>query len=46
MVYPKAIRNADRFHVNRYITEALQEVRKMVQMDLAPQAKKQLKSQL
>ena len=27
-VYPSAIRIADRFHVNRYVTEALQMVRK------------------
>ena len=27
-IYPSAIRIADRFHVNRYVTEALQLVRK------------------
>ncbi len=29
-VYPNAIRIADHFHVNRYITDALQEIRKRV----------------
>lgn len=29
-VYPNAIRIADRFHVNRYITEALQEIRRRI----------------
>ena len=34
--FPNAIRIADRFHVNRYVTEALQEVRRMVQIDSRP----------
>lgn len=42
-VYPEAIRIADRYHVNRYVTHALQLVRKEVQKNLAPHAKKQLK---
>ncbi len=42
-VYPNAIRIADRFHVNRYVTEALQKIRKQVQKTLAPHAKKRLK---
>lgn len=42
-VYPSAIRIADRFHVNRYVTETLQLVRKQVQKDLTPRARQQLK---
>lgn len=42
-VYPAAIRIADRFHVNRYVTEALQNVRKDVQKKLSPRARKHLK---
>ncbi|HEY4549327.1 MAG TPA: ISL3 family transposase [Bacillus sp. (in: firmicutes)] len=42
-VYPSATRIADRFHVNRYVTEALQLVRKEVQKDLTPRARQQLK---
>lgn len=42
-VYPSAIRIADRFHVNRYVTEALQVVRKQVQKGLSPRARQQLK---
>lgn len=42
-VYPTAIRIADRFHVNRYIMEALQLVRKQVQKTLSPFARMQLK---
>lgn len=42
--FPHAIRIADRFHVIRYVTEALQEVRRMVQIDLSSQAKRRLKS--
>ena len=41
--YPAAIRIADRYHVNRYVTEALQTVRKSVQKELSPFAKKDLK---
>jgi len=37
--YPQAIRIADRFHVNRYVTETLQAARKQV----APQEKTDLK---
>lgn len=42
-MYPGAIRIADRYHVNRYVTEALQTVRKSVQKQLSPFAKKDLK---
>jgi transposase len=42
-VYPDAIRIADRFHVNRYVTDALQNVRKDVQKSLSPRARKHLK---
>ncbi len=42
-MYPSAIRIADRYHVNRYVTEALQTVRKSVQKELPPRAKKELK---
>lgn len=41
--FPQAIRVADRFHVNRYVTEAMHDVRKEVQKTLAPHARKQLK---
>lgn len=41
--FPQAIRIADRFHVNRYVTDAMHEVRKEVQKALSPQARKQLK---
>lgn len=42
-MYPNAIRIADRFHVNRVVTNALQHVRKHVQKDLSPFAKTDLK---
>lgn len=42
-VYPSAIRIADRFHVNRYVTEALQLVRKHVQKNLSSFARVHLK---
>ena len=42
-MYPNAIRIADRFHVNRYVTDALQTIRKEVQHSLASRAAKQLK---
>ncbi len=42
-VYPSAIRIADRFHVNRYVTEALQLVRKQVQKTLSSRARQRLK---
>lgn len=42
-VFPKAIRIADRFHVVRYVIEALHTIRKEVQKHLAPYAKEQLK---
>ena len=42
-MYPAAIRIADRYHVNRYVTEALQTVRKSVQKELSPFAKKDIK---
>jgi len=41
--FPQAIRIADRFHVNRYVTNAMHEVRKEVQKTLNPNARKQLK---
>lgn len=40
---PSAIRIADRYHVNRYVTEALQTVPKSVQKELLSCAKKDLK---
>lgn len=42
-MYPNAIRIADRFHVNRYVTDALQNMRKYVQKSLSPFAKADLK---
>lgn len=42
-MYPSAIRIADRFHVNRYVTDALQTMRKHVQKSLSPFAKADLK---
>jgi transposase len=42
-MYPCAIRIADRFHVNRYVTEALQTIRKQVQSTLSTHASKRLK---
>jgi len=42
-MFPAAIRIADRYHVNRYVTEALQAVRKSAQKRLNPFAKKDLK---
>lgn len=42
-MFPAAIRIADRYHVNRYVTEALQAVRKSVQKRLNAFAKKDLK---
>lgn len=41
--FPQAIRIADRFHVNRYVTDAMHAVRKEVQQKLSTQARKQLK---
>lgn len=41
--YPTAIHIADRFHVNRYVTDALQTMRKHVQKSLSPFAKADLK---
>jgi transposase len=41
--FPKAIRVADRFHVNRYILDALNEIRRRVSKELAPQARLALK---
>ncbi|WP_341301628.1 transposase [Lysinibacillus sp. FSL H8-0500] len=46
MMYPAAIRIAERYHVNRYVTEALQAVQKFVQKQLAPFSKKDLKQYL
>lgn len=42
-VYPFAIPIADRFHVDWYVTETLQIVRKQVQKDLSSRACQQLK---
>ena len=42
-MYPHTIRIADRFHVNRYVTEALQHVRKHIPKDLSPSAKADVK---
>lgn len=42
-MYPNAIRIADRFHVNRYVTDALQNTRKLVQKSLSPFAKADVK---
>ena len=40
--FPDAIRVADRFHVNRYIMDALNEVRRRVAKSLTPNARKEL----
>lgn len=45
-MFPEAIRIADRYHVNRYVTEALQAVRKSVQKEVSPFAKKDLKQHI
>ncbi|OMF26761.1 ISL3 family transposase [Paenibacillus sp. FSL H8-0548] len=42
--FPRAIRIADRFHVHGYVIEALQEVRKTVQITLSPRARAVLKT--
>ncbi|SFP68444.1 Transposase [Salibacterium halotolerans] len=42
-IYPSAIRIADRYHVNRYVTEALQHIRKTEQKKLTPHAGRHLK---
>jgi transposase len=42
-VFPSAIRIADRFHVNSYVIDALQAVRKNISNDLSPASKKLLK---
>lgn len=42
-VFLHAIRVADRFHVNRYITEALQAVRRRVSLTLTPESRNYLK---
>ena len=42
--FPDAIRIADRFHVHRYVVEAVQAVRKTVQSTLSPRAKANLKA--
>jgi transposase len=41
--FPGAIRVADRFHVNRYILDALNEIRRRVSKELMPQARMNLK---
>lgn len=42
-VYPNAIRIADRFHVNGYVTDALHDVRRQVQKSIPSRASKELK---
>lgn len=42
-VFPNAIRIADRFHVNRYITDALHAIRKRISKTLPSQQAKELK---
>ncbi|MCM3337774.1 ISL3 family transposase [Paenibacillus sp. MER TA 81-3] len=42
--FPEAIRVADRFHVQRYVVEAVQSIRKSITPTLAPQAKAHLKA--
>ena len=39
-VFPDAIRIADRFHVNRYITDALQALRRRISLSLTPESRK------
>jgi transposase len=41
-VFPNAVRIADRFHVNGYILDAVNEVRRRIRNDSAPQAKLKL----
>lgn len=41
--FPNAIRIADRFHVNSYIIDAVNEVRRRISRIIAPQARKMLK---
>ena len=41
--FPDAIRIADRFHVNRYLTDALQAVRRRISLSLTPESRKYLK---
>ena len=42
-VFPDAIRIADQFHVNRYLTDALQAVRRRISLSLTPESRKYLK---
>lgn len=42
-VFPRAIRIADHFHVNRYITDALHSIRKRISKDLSAYNAKRLK---
>ena len=42
-VFPDAIRIADQFHVNRYLTNALQAVRRRISLSLTPESRKYLK---
>ena len=42
-VFPDAIRIADRFHVNRYLTDALQAVRRRISLSLTSESRKYLK---
>jgi transposase len=44
--FPNAIRIADRFHVNRFLTDALHDVRKRISKTLTVQSRKLLKSKL
>lgn len=38
-VFPHAIRIADRFHINRYVMDALQAVRRRISLTLTPQSR-------
>ena len=42
-VFPDFIRIADRFHVNRYLIDALQAVRRQISLSLTPESRKYLK---
>lgn len=42
-VFPDAIRIADRFHVNGYIIESMNEIRRRISVELTPQAKLKLR---
>ncbi len=42
-LFPSAIRVADRFHVNRYVTDAVQEVRRRVSQNLSSKSREYLR---